>query len=340
MSSASSSCSSSEVTGTVPCVARMVTVFDPVNKQPYEFVYGGESSEVTYTAGLETYFNQLGGNKRVFLCKKYQARQCRQQGKCNSIHADRRKVAKLRKEMPVSDEVKKSELTVEVWSEADNERFNVPLDRVTDLVDLNNPPTTGTLCPAACCRTKPCEFIHVEASYMRHLRSMWKMPCCGKTSCTGNAVPKYPMANGIMWENFKISEGGRGAVWHKTLLAPTKGLQEICDKGMFHDGCLHIPMNRVCRPHQRKNCKWDSECNNVHVCRVKMPPGNTRSKVKSPPPLSLPEVAVKPAAPSSNSVLTPLLEKFRLTYTGKQNDHIGSPLHFNASVIRGLVQCA
>eukprot|EP00659_Diplonema_papillatum_P002664 gene2664-4143_t len=120
-----------DVINVIKGIVLNVCVFDPINKQPYNLRFGGESSDVVMTAGLETYFSQLGGNKRVFLCKKYQARQCRAQGKCNSIHADRKKVAVLRQQHPVPESVKKSEVVIDVISPEDgNESFNVPCDRV------------------------------------------------------------------------------------------------------------------------------------------------------------------------------------------------------------------
>eukprot|EP01064_Diplonema_japonicum_P032951 TRINITY_DN634_c0_g2_i1.p1 TRINITY_DN634_c0_g2~~TRINITY_DN634_c0_g2_i1.p1 ORF type:complete len:343 (+),score=32.11 TRINITY_DN634_c0_g2_i1:88-1116(+) len=341
MSSNSSTSSSCDVSPATMISPRMVTVFDPVNKKPYQLVYGGAGGDVTLTAGLEIYLNQVGGNKRVFLCKKYQARQCRAQGKCNSIHADRKKIGSLRRENPVTPEAKLSEKTVEIYSESDQEKFSVPLDRLQPTKGLSDGSTT--LCMTQGCSDVACLCIHVDSSYLRHLRNMWKMPCCGKTTCTGSPVPTYPTIQGRSWSSFKICDGGRGAAWNQSLLAPTKGLQDICnlavEMGSFKDGVLAIPMNRVCRPHQRKTCKWDSGCNNVHICRVKMPPGNTRvqKKAQFQPPTLLPPTEMVLNTPSP---LSPLLEKFRSTYLKPDCSGVAaSPLGFSTSFLGQLVEC-
>ena len=261
---------------------RNVKVFDPINKKPYNLRYGGDCSEIQFTSGIESHFH-IGGNKRIFLCKKYQARQCRSQGKCNSIHADRRVISKLRQQNPVTDIAVKSETVIDVRSVSDNEKFHVSLDRVQETVGSQTAQkgTEVTMCAhhqkgASCPAGVACTEIHVEASYLRHLRSMWRMPCCGQSkcsdSCTGTSETSYPLIKGgRAWKHFRVCDGGKGALWQQQLIAPTKGLKEICESTC--DDVITIPMTRVCRPHQRKMCKWGTDCNNVHVCRSKMPPG-------------------------------------------------------------------
>eukprot|EP01059_Diplonema_ambulator_P036604 TRINITY_DN917_c0_g2_i1.p1 TRINITY_DN917_c0_g2~~TRINITY_DN917_c0_g2_i1.p1 ORF type:complete len:320 (+),score=61.19 TRINITY_DN917_c0_g2_i1:90-1049(+) len=255
-----------------PATPQLIRVFDPVNKQPYEFVYGGESSEVTYTAGLETYFNQLGGNKRVFLCKKYQARQCRAQGKCNSIHADRRKVARLRDLNPV---VESEQLDIDVYCKEDNVTYVIPFERIRHGPGRDKIKTEGraALCSKEGCLG--CAEAHVDPSYMKHVRVMYRAPCCGQAACNGGeaVTQTYPALGGVKEIRvFRVGDGEKNAVLPKVMLAVTRGLHQLCsESAQPRSGCVHIPMLRVCRPHFKRNCKWGADCNNVHICRKRQP---------------------------------------------------------------------
>eukprot|EP01064_Diplonema_japonicum_P032950 TRINITY_DN634_c0_g1_i1.p1 TRINITY_DN634_c0_g1~~TRINITY_DN634_c0_g1_i1.p1 ORF type:complete len:340 (+),score=46.57 TRINITY_DN634_c0_g1_i1:79-1020(+) len=263
-----------------PLVPVVVRVFDPVNKVPYQFVYGGDNSEITSTAGLETYFNQLGGNKRVFLCKKYQARQCRAQGKCNSIHADRKKVSKLREDNPVS-ETAAEQIEVDVYSTDENTSYVIPLERIkADAASKEIFRSTGkaVLCSNENCGNE-CENAHIDCSYLKHVKQMHKAPCCGQAVCNGGEpLPqKYPFLKGVKEIRvFRVGDGDRTSVLPKVMLCVTKGLQQLCDESAQpKSGCVHIPMLRVCRPHFKRACKWGPDCNNIHLCRKRQPRAHT-----------------------------------------------------------------
>ena len=260
-------------------VGQKITVFDPINRKPYELSYGRSNSDVLSTAGLETYFQNLGSNKRAFLCKKYQVRQCRAQGKCNSIHADRKKIAQLRTLHPVTEDVKESEQTLDVYSEEDGEAITVPLDRIKKTVGLalllRSGYEKGILCSLNSeCELENCPNLHVEPSYLRHLRVMWRMPCCGQQSCREESgiEPKtetYPLLAGVKeMRVLRVGNGSQNVVLPKVMVTVTKGLRELCDiSSQPRSGCVHVPMLRICRPHQRRSCKWGEDCNNVHICR-------------------------------------------------------------------------
>eukprot|EP01060_Flectonema_neradi_P021522 TRINITY_DN2921_c0_g1_i1.p1 TRINITY_DN2921_c0_g1~~TRINITY_DN2921_c0_g1_i1.p1 ORF type:complete len:411 (+),score=68.04 TRINITY_DN2921_c0_g1_i1:56-1288(+) len=353
--------SDSDVLELVSGHVRNVKVFDPINKKPYNLRYGGDNSEIQFTSGIESHFH-IGGNKRIFLCKKYQARQCRSQGKCNSIHADRRVITKLRQQNPVSEIAVKSETVIDVRSVNDNEKFQVSLDRIQETagsieaqkgmdVILCSNHQKGVTCPDG----SSCKDIHVESSYLRHLRSMWKMPCCGQVKCTDTCTVApdsvYPLIKGgRSWRHFRVCDGGKGALWQQQLIAPTKGLKEICESTT--EDVVTVPMTRVCRPHQRKMCKWGNDCNNVHVCRSKMPPGNVRTSKKRniSPPLLKPIEEVIPeddlsdmpplvATPQSVTVLASPLLKFQNTYKASLTTDEASPLNMNLSSILQFAVC-
>ena len=290
-----------------------VTVFDPVNKKGYELRFGGDDAEVFSTIGLQIYFDQKrhGGCKRVFLCKKYQAKLCRAEAMCNSIHACRRKVSEMRKLYPSSE----NEAGVKVFSEADDERFDVPVSRVHQtagsfeaLARLQmaatsaNPSSTMPyylLCTAfenrACFKGDQCEKVHVDPRYLHSMRALWGVPCCGDPTCpSGSSIaadlPGVATEEGVMpWTHFSIQ---RAPAAEKGRLANTKGLKDLLATlrhGALYKDVVQIPSAKLCRPHLRRQCKWGPDCNNVHLCRMRLPEGVTAMPVSqgvnvSPPP--------------------------------------------------------
>eukprot|EP00659_Diplonema_papillatum_P012897 gene12897-19888_t len=368
------------VNGSVYDLGRMVKVFDPINKQAYRLRLGGEKTELLPTAGLDSYLSRAAGNKRVFLCKKYQARQCRAQNKCNSIHADRKKISELREQFPASEDAIKSEKHVEVYSELDNERFSVPLDRVIEtagshlMTRMNSiDDSQGSVSSAGgsmsgvgivcqlhdqkvpnCPMGNMCENIHIDPAYLRHTKSMWKMPCCSQQECPGNhntsskkqlAFPK--LSGNRSWEFFQVTEGSCTGLHPALAVTPTKGLKELCEAET--GDVLSIPPTNVCRPHQRKACKWGVDCNNVHICRIQLPPGGRRASPGTSPknvnveplrpptdecpplldaPMPFDEAASAPIAACDNGPatspinspvpdLSPLLKRFQSCYSSK-----------------------
>ena len=275
---------------------RVVKVFDPINKQPYSLKYGGDCTEVHCTAGLRNLLAPGGASKRAFLCKKYQARQCRAQGKCHSIHADRKKIASLRQLNPVDKTIP---VDVSILCEENRETFSVPIERIQQTEGLNDlcrkvkggkvgHGATGVLCREAekngC--TRSCKLIHVDSAYLRHVRSMWRMACCNSSichECTSN--PEFnkqetPLLSGNRsWTSFKVTEGTKTTELQSEFICPTKGLHSLCETEQGTK--LNIPINRICRLHPKKACKWGEQCSNIHICRIKLPAGSVRThKVK------------------------------------------------------------
>eukprot|EP00659_Diplonema_papillatum_P007690 gene7690-11801_t len=284
-----------------------ITIFDPTNKKPYQLRYVPDSpeTELYMTAGLELRLSESGNTKRPFLCKKYQARQCRAQATCNSIHADRKRVAALRAANPTDRQLP---VEIQVQCPVEAETFAVPVERVH--------PSAGfdALCKALAGKAKlsevgilckefevhpcatDCRCIHVDVAYLRHVRSMWKMPCCSQSkSCCEGAEPLADDQHPCGPPTFRVGESG--VKTPKALLAVTRGLYAIAGEAPRGAGVLTIPTLRVCRPHQKKACKWGSDCNNVHVCRSRQP----ASKAAKPatPPLKVfgDEAAAAPPAP-------------------------------------------
>eukprot|EP01060_Flectonema_neradi_P016589 TRINITY_DN2320_c0_g2_i1.p1 TRINITY_DN2320_c0_g2~~TRINITY_DN2320_c0_g2_i1.p1 ORF type:complete len:360 (+),score=77.46 TRINITY_DN2320_c0_g2_i1:74-1153(+) len=295
-----SSASISSSNGSSSSSEKMVKVFDPINKQPYNLRYGGESTEVHYTEGLENMLTPGGASKRAFLCKKYQARQCRAQSKCHSIHADRKKIAALRQLNPVDKSVP---VDITVLCEENRETFSVPIERVQQTEGLHElcrklkggkvgHGVTGILCREAektgC--SQACKDIHIDSAYLRHVRSMWRMPCCNSSACHEcTANPEFrkqqtPLLSGNRnWLTFKVAEGSKVTELGSEYISPTKGLFSLCESEL--DTKLNVPVNRICRLHQKKACKWGDQCSNIHICRVKLPAGSVRShKVKKVQP--------------------------------------------------------
>eukprot|EP01064_Diplonema_japonicum_P014785 TRINITY_DN2249_c0_g1_i1.p1 TRINITY_DN2249_c0_g1~~TRINITY_DN2249_c0_g1_i1.p1 ORF type:complete len:400 (+),score=101.08 TRINITY_DN2249_c0_g1_i1:44-1201(+) len=305
--------------------AKKVVVFDPINKRPYSLTYGSEGSEIQHTAGLELHLSSKGVNKRAFLCKKYQARQCRAQGKCNSIHADRKKIAQLRAENPTDKSIP---VEVSVYNAVEDEVFSVPTERIlkTDAYFVHvvkNGKSREPFERIVCVKHETegcdgsCGEIHIDVAYLRHVRSMWKAPCCSQPACSAatDASPRFPMLQNCReWKHFRVSDGGKGAVWQRSLITYTKGLHDICDNEM--DSVLTVPMNRVCRPHQKKACKWGLDCGNVHICRKKMPSGFARPARK---PEHVSKETVVPVMQSQMQAPQPDLSNLLLGFRGAFN---------------------
>eukprot|EP01059_Diplonema_ambulator_P037439 TRINITY_DN9914_c0_g1_i1.p1 TRINITY_DN9914_c0_g1~~TRINITY_DN9914_c0_g1_i1.p1 ORF type:complete len:374 (+),score=89.42 TRINITY_DN9914_c0_g1_i1:234-1355(+) len=255
-------------------VCKLVKVFDPLNKEAYVLRYGGVGSELFWTTGLESHLMRVAGNKRVFLCKKFQARQCRAQSRCNSIHADRDTIQQLRKDHPVPADASREGLTITVFSKTDGECFTVPCGKILPTgADLSS--QKGYLCNSydancalKCDLGKDCPNIHVETSYFRFLRSLWRTACCRQKDCLdrdGTAVKAKPGEAAILPE-FRVA--GMVEAYPSVKLAVTRGLRELNDEALkAHHTVLEIPATSICRPHQRKACKWGVDCNNVHICR-------------------------------------------------------------------------
>eukprot|EP01060_Flectonema_neradi_P004460 TRINITY_DN12889_c3_g1_i1.p1 TRINITY_DN12889_c3_g1~~TRINITY_DN12889_c3_g1_i1.p1 ORF type:complete len:359 (+),score=74.06 TRINITY_DN12889_c3_g1_i1:50-1078(+) len=256
----------------LPVFNEVITVFDPTNKKGYELQYGGAKSEVFPTMGLQIYFEQrrVGGCKRVFLCKKFQGRICRAHEMCNSIHACRKKVAEMRALYPSSEN--ESEITVLCLP--DGEKIKVPISKTEYTVGRQA--GEGTLCQdhevRACTRGQSCTLIHVDPRHIHSLRALWKSPCCSQPACPSKtSVPiDYPKINGQDWNSFSMNGSSPQP---RDGLAHTKGLIEVCGSGVVSNGCLQLSHAKLCRPHLRMQCKWGVECNNVHICRKRMPQG-------------------------------------------------------------------
>eukprot|EP01059_Diplonema_ambulator_P031843 TRINITY_DN598_c0_g12_i1.p1 TRINITY_DN598_c0_g12~~TRINITY_DN598_c0_g12_i1.p1 ORF type:complete len:428 (+),score=120.05 TRINITY_DN598_c0_g12_i1:55-1338(+) len=317
---------------------RKVVVFDPINKQPYSLTYG-EGGEIHPTAGLELHLSSNGANKRAFLCKKYQARQCRAQSKCNSIHADRKRITQLRAENPTDKSVP---VEVTVYHPTEDETFSVPTERILKtegyhkhVAGPNARPKDPTGKRLVCVKHESegcdgaCGDIHIDVAYLRHVRSMWKSPCCSQASCgcDADAASRLPLLSGSReWKNFKIIDGGKGAAWPKAMITYTKGLKDLCEEE--HTDTLIIPMTRVCRPHQKKACKWGLDCSNVHICRKKLPAGHPRPrKDMTPPPAARHEMTYQqvheqaPVPPVPVTIMTP-----EVATTGANADALSSML--------------
>eukprot|EP01064_Diplonema_japonicum_P003748 TRINITY_DN12443_c1_g1_i1.p1 TRINITY_DN12443_c1_g1~~TRINITY_DN12443_c1_g1_i1.p1 ORF type:complete len:361 (+),score=39.97 TRINITY_DN12443_c1_g1_i1:64-1146(+) len=255
-------------------LCKTVKVFDPLNKEAYTLRYGGTTSQVHWTIGLDSYLLRVAGNKRVFLCKKYQARQCRAQGKCNSIHADRETVQLLRKQHPIAADSFQQETSVTVFSKADGECFAVPMSKITPTQAVINT-SKGCLCPEydincvlKCDKGTACQHIHIDTSYFRFLRSLWRTACCRQRECLdrdGKSV-KTKLGDAAILPLFRMQ--GSDVTYPSVKLAVTRGLKEANDEAL-KTNCtvLEIVQTSICKPHQRKACKWGVDCNNLHICR-------------------------------------------------------------------------
>eukprot|EP00755_Sulcionema_specki_P016941 Sspe_Gene.10745::Locus_3601_Transcript_1_1_Confidence_1.000_Length_773::g.10745::m.10745 len=160
---------------------KMVKVFDPENGKPYTLAFlPGDEGDIKYTAGVRAYFECP--TKRVFLCKKYQKKQCRLHTECNSIHACRKVVSELRAQSP------------EKWAQVmlkvvhGDMEFSAPLEQTEKTVGREAllaskcKKVAGVLCEAydslRCVEGEMCPRIHVTHNHMRHVRNMWQLPCC------------------------------------------------------------------------------------------------------------------------------------------------------------------
>ena len=284
------------VTETERC---MVTVFDPVNKKGYDMAFnpGSANTEIFPTIGLQIYFDQkrMGGCKRVFLCKKFQAKICRANETCNSIHACRKRVCEMRKLYPCAE----NERCVRIISKGDGECFEVPVSKIHETAGsagAAEAPAATSGGPAAdqqprhvlcsdfenksCMKGALCPRIHVDPRHLHSLRALWGVPCCGDVACPSSTSVQtmHPLfARTEQWTTFCIQ---RSQALPKDHLACTKGLLELCSVGSasgasVSKGCLTVPAAKLCRPHLRRQCKWGMECNNVHLCRLRLPNGVT-----------------------------------------------------------------
>ena len=245
-----------------PC--RQITIFDPINRKPYELTYGGGSdSEILETAGLETYFRnvEMGCRKRAFLCKRYQMKQCRARKRCNSIHADRAKIATLRAQYPGCGGLPDGEAFLDIYSEEDKDYLSVSVERIRK----TRASEIGALVLCAdnsdCERKESCDRIHIESAYLKRLRTMHRMPCCDQHGeVNSDQVLSQERPDAVL----RVMDDHQIARLPICSAAETKGLRELAESG---DVDIQIPLDRICRLHQRKACKWGPECNNIHICR-------------------------------------------------------------------------
>eukprot|EP01062_Namystynia_karyoxenos_P083558 TRINITY_DN962_c1_g1_i2.p1 TRINITY_DN962_c1_g1~~TRINITY_DN962_c1_g1_i2.p1 ORF type:complete len:581 (+),score=75.10 TRINITY_DN962_c1_g1_i2:158-1900(+) len=236
-------------------------------------------SQVVPSRGLKAYMDREPGcAKRFFLCKDYQKGKCRRMGECNSLHVDRQAVAAQRAQYPCL-QTQQGRRTLRVRSEEDNETFDCPVERLAsagkgsvdgvwvrvmqrdaDLEDL----VTDTIDGSG-------TWVKVEAAHMRHMRTMWQLPCCSSNGCPDGRSSAHAGRSELAQLGVSSFVVGRspGAGHDASLLWLTKGLSELSEQacGVEHAGQLRIPVNRICRPHIRKECKWGRSCMNVHVCR-------------------------------------------------------------------------
>eukprot|EP01060_Flectonema_neradi_P040567 TRINITY_DN9293_c0_g1_i1.p1 TRINITY_DN9293_c0_g1~~TRINITY_DN9293_c0_g1_i1.p1 ORF type:complete len:359 (+),score=50.68 TRINITY_DN9293_c0_g1_i1:47-1123(+) len=247
-----------------PC--RQITIFDPINRKPYELTYGGGSdSEILETVGLETYFRnvEMGCKKRAFLCKRYQMKQCRARKRCNSIHADRAKIATLRAQYPGCGGLPDGEAFLDIYSEEDKDYLSVSVERIRK----TRASEIGALilcCENSDCeRKESCDRIHIESAYLKRLRTMHRMPCCNQHSeiKEGDRPLSELRPNALLL----VIDVQQIAELPISSAAETKGLRELAENGEGDN--IQIPLDRICRLHQRKACKWGPECNNIHICR-------------------------------------------------------------------------
>eukprot|EP01065_Artemidia_motanka_P015833 TRINITY_DN1954_c1_g1_i4.p1 TRINITY_DN1954_c1_g1~~TRINITY_DN1954_c1_g1_i4.p1 ORF type:complete len:562 (+),score=134.74 TRINITY_DN1954_c1_g1_i4:2701-4386(+) len=236
-------------------------------------------SQVLPTRGVTGYLNRDPGcAKRFFLCKDYQRGKCRRLGECNSLHVDRQAVATYRAQYPPSQI--QGRKMIRVSSDDDGEVFEVAVER------LMRPGQTGSdgvwvrvvsrdvdLSGLLTQTGEAGSYVCVDAAHMRHLRTLWQLPCCSDPSCqdsqisAGQDLPKGQ--DGLKIQRFVLGRTPAGCGLDATLLWPTKGLLELTQQlsGAESPGLVRVPMSRVCRPHIRKECKWGRSCNNVHLCR-------------------------------------------------------------------------
>ncbi|KAJ9449617.1 hypothetical protein DIPPA_05153 [Diplonema papillatum] len=253
--------------GSLPDVAVPVVAYDPFNKAKYDLEFGGPNSNVLFTRGLTTFLQQRhqSGNKRVFLCKKYQASTCIGDVNCTSIHASKATVQHLRTLFP-----RQPDFTVFTYFEAKQMLCNVPLNYTLPTVGRNL--GSGVLCQQhadtrTCGAGDQCPRIHVAPSRLAAISKSWDAPCCGNGACpTATWVhAKQPRAE---FATFVVANSQQKQT-PRDRLSYTQGLEELADgRGCGGAGsCLEVPWARICRPHLRQECKWQDECKNVHVCR-------------------------------------------------------------------------
>eukprot|EP01064_Diplonema_japonicum_P034900 TRINITY_DN737_c0_g1_i4.p1 TRINITY_DN737_c0_g1~~TRINITY_DN737_c0_g1_i4.p1 ORF type:complete len:536 (+),score=75.25 TRINITY_DN737_c0_g1_i4:501-2108(+) len=281
----------------VPKTAEVVHVFDPLNKRAYTLLYEpvAKHAEVIPTTGLATYFSvrESCTSKRFFLCKQYQNGKCRAYHNCNSIHACRGKIALLRQQHPPTKQAMEADVLLPIYTdEQDNTTFTVPMDRTErtagrDLLMTNfRSGGVGKLCvafemrPSACVDLN-CSSIHVDGNHMKHVRSMWRVPCCSDAACIGDSAAKqviFPTIGSQSIQGFTFTDGlcrpgsGVKVYWPKEALGVTKGLKDLDYSSVeYREDGLYVRFQpgKLCRPHQRKACKWGADCNNLHVCRHK-----------------------------------------------------------------------
>eukprot|EP01059_Diplonema_ambulator_P035277 TRINITY_DN8238_c1_g2_i1.p1 TRINITY_DN8238_c1_g2~~TRINITY_DN8238_c1_g2_i1.p1 ORF type:complete len:470 (+),score=29.71 TRINITY_DN8238_c1_g2_i1:68-1411(+) len=280
-----------------PGYAENIHVFDPVNKRAYTLLYDPMSrhADVIPTAGLATYFKarETCTSKRFFLCKQYQNSKCRAYHNCNSIHACRAKVTSLRQQHPPTRQALEADILLPLISEEpEGGSFTVPMDRTErttgrDILLSNlRSGAVGKLCPGydlkpATCTDPNCPMIHVDSNHMKHVRGMWKVPCCSDPACIGEHAASqvvFPKIGPHTIQGFTFTEPHRGVAgakvyWPKEALGVTKGLKELDFSAVeYREQGLYVRFQpgKLCRPHQRRACKWGSECNNLHVCRAKV----------------------------------------------------------------------
>ena len=284
----------------LPTQPEAVQVFDPVNKKQYSLKFIGSKkysecdephSDIIPTVGLSTYFTSKmsGVNKRFFLCKQYQNNRCRAFYNCNSIHACRKSVSELRAAHPPTKEAMEADILIPVYSAEEDEQFVVPMDKTeaTEGRDITRSrESAGLLCAAyetkhsRCTAGRLCPNIHVDSNHMKHVKEMWKLPCCSDKACIGAAAGsvQFPRVNGHDFRGVVILDNRNGRhqphILSRSAVGVTRGLLELCARGdAAYDAAgqiLKVSQGKLCRPHQRKACKWGSSCNNVHVCRHKM----------------------------------------------------------------------
>ena len=274
--------------------AEEVVVFDPVNKAPYKLSFAGaeaisrgEHSEVSPTVGLATYFQTTRAsgpnNKRFFLCKQFQNNRCRAHQNCNSIHACRDTVTRLREQNPRSKKAIESDTLIPVTCvhNGAEEKFTVPMDKTEvtvgrrDVIAMVQP--IGFLCAeyehGRCRAGQECTKVHVGANHMKQLRQLWKTPCCSAHGSPDTPADTTSLPAGLLGFCV-VSASAKGRDWDVSLLGFTRGLEQLCQSQeplRVVNGIANVLPGKLCRPHAKKMCRWGVECNNIHVCRQRLP---------------------------------------------------------------------
>ena len=281
-------------------------------------VANGAHSSVAPTAGLRTCFEGKGGRRRFFLCKQFQAGRCRAHENCNSIHACREAIQQIRAASgdAGSDEdsaqaaaAREQPLALACQDGAALEAFELQVSKTEYTIardiavgrqaaaegDAGGAEAAASVVPPEelpqvcldheaghCAAGSLCSRIHVSVKYMKHIRQLWRTPCCSSASCgAAEAVSARlnPPPRGFRIVTSEAGGDGSDEVHPVARLGFTVGLSTLCKGqlgGRSHAGAaggvLRVFAGKLCRPHARKMCKWGTKCNNLHVCRELLKP--------------------------------------------------------------------